>query len=103
MAARDSETALATLEAAEIPAAAGKTIADIFENPQYAAREAIVSVEDPALGTVRMQGVTPKLSKTPGSVRRGAPLLGEHNAEVYGGLLGLSESEQARLREQGTI
>lgn len=103
MALHDAERAMATLQAAEIPAAESTTIADIFADPHYAAREAIASAHDPALGAVRMQGVTPKLSATPGAVHRAAPLLGEHNREVYGGLLGLSESAIERLRSQGVI
>ncbi len=83
--------------------AASSTVADAFADPQYAAREAIISVDDPALGPLRMQGVTPKLSATPGAVARGAPLLGEHNDEVYGGLLGLSAAERASLRAGGVI
>jgi crotonobetainyl-CoA:carnitine CoA-transferase CaiB-like acyl-CoA transferase len=94
---------LAAFEAADVPAAASTTIADIFADPHYAAREAIVTTEDPALGTVRMQGVTPRLSLTPGSVRRGAPLLGEHNREVYEGLLGLDPAELERLHAEGVI
>jgi crotonobetainyl-CoA:carnitine CoA-transferase CaiB-like acyl-CoA transferase len=91
------------LEAEGVPCGPINSIADIFADPHYAARGAIVTTEDPALGTVRMQGITPKLSGTPGAVRRGAPLLGEHNAEIYGELLGLSETEVERLREGGVI
>ena len=100
---RDLADALTALEAAEIPAATSMTVADIFADPHYAAREAIVTAEDPALGTVRMQGITPKLSETPGAVRRGAPLLGEHNAEVFGELLGLSAKAIAGLQEEGVV
>jgi crotonobetainyl-CoA:carnitine CoA-transferase CaiB-like acyl-CoA transferase len=103
VAARDAAEALSVLHAAEIPTAETATIADSFADPQYAAREAIVTTEDPALGTVRMQGVTPKLSATPGAVRHGAPLLGEHNAEVFGDLLGVPAAELARLRQAGVI
>ena len=103
MAAHDTAEALAVLQAAEVPAATTATIADIFQDPHYAAREAIASVDDPALGTVQMQSVTPKLSLTPGAIRRGAPLLGEHNAEVYGDLLGLRSIEIAALHEAGVI
>lgn len=99
----DLDEVLRVFEQAEVPVAPSITIADIFENPQYAARGMIETVADPALGTLRMQGVTPKLSATPGSIRRPAPLLGEHNAEVYGELLGLSRTEIARLREEGVL
>jgi crotonobetainyl-CoA:carnitine CoA-transferase CaiB-like acyl-CoA transferase len=94
---RDVALALTALHEAEIPVAESATVADAFTDPQFAARNAIVTVDDPALGPVRMQGITPKLSKTPGAIRRGAPLLGEHNGEVFGDLLGLSAAEIARL------
>lgn len=99
----DTIAALAVLLDADIPVAASATIADIFADPHYAAREAIITTEDPALGTVHMPAVTPKLSVTPGSVKRGAPLLGEHNAAVYGGLLGLGEAELERLQGEGVL
>ena len=100
---RTAADALAALDAAEIPAAESTTIADIFSDPQYAAREAIATTDDPALGRVQMQGVTPKLSRTPGAVRRGAPLLGEHNARVFHELLGLSPAEIDHLQAAGVI
>ena len=103
VAGHDAAAALTTLEQADIPAAASATIADIFADPHVAARGTIATAEDPALGTVRMQGVVPRLSATPGAVRRGAPLLGEHNAEVYGDLLGLSEAEIQRLSDNGVV
>jgi crotonobetainyl-CoA:carnitine CoA-transferase CaiB-like acyl-CoA transferase len=63
----------------------------------------VLGVDDPALGPVRMQGITPKLSATPGAVRHGAPRLGEHNEEVYRDLLGLSDADLEQLRNDGTI
>ncbi len=54
-----------------------------------AARDDIATVDDPVIGPVRMQGVYPRFSRTPGAIRSGAPRLGEHNDEVYRGLLGL--------------
>ena len=50
-----------------------------------------------------MQNVAPKLSDTPGAVRRTGPALGEHNAEILGGLLGIEEEERARLAEAGIV
>lgn len=101
--ARPAAEVLRTLEHADIPVAESMTIANIFADPHYAARDAIVPVDDPALGMVRMQGITPKLSATPGAVARGAPLLGEHNDEIYGGLLGLGAEELEGLRADGVI
>src|SRR5262249_6971221 len=103
IAAHDAAEALAVLERAEVPAATTTTIADIFQDPHYAAREAIATVEAPALGTIQMQGVTPRLSLAPGAVRRGGPLLGEHNAEVYGDLLGLPAAQIGALHDAGVI
>jgi len=77
-------------------------IADVFSDPQFAARQAIVSVPDGELGSVRMQGVVPRFSETPGAVRHAGPAMGQHNEEVYGGL-GLSAAEIAALRARKVI
>ena len=91
------------LMAAEIPIAVEATVADTFVDPQFAHREVIQWVDDPALGRTAIQGVTPKLSATPGGVHSPAPLLGQHNDEVYGGLLGLTSPEVEGLRARGVI
>jgi len=88
---------------AQVPVTRAYSIADIFADPHYAAREDIVSVDDPTIGPVRMQGVYPRLSDTPGSVRRGAPKLGEHNDEIYGGLLKMSAAEMKELQRDKVI
>lgn len=88
---------------AEVPFARTYTVADICADPHVAARGDLVEVADPVVGPVRMQGVYPRLSRTPGSVRRGAPLLGEHNDEIYRGLLGMDDAEIARLRAARAI
>ena len=80
------------------------TIADIFEDPQFKARDMLLEHEDPEFGHYIGPGVVPKLSETPGRVRWSAPWeQGSHNTKVYGDLLGLSESELAALREEGVI
>jgi len=91
------------LIAAQVPVTRVYSIADIFADPHYEARNDIVEVDDPSIGPIRMQSVYPRLSRTPGSIRRGAPRLGEHNLEVYSSLLGLSESEIEALRRDGVI
>ena len=89
--------------------AAGVSVAPIYTNAQIAAdphvieRGALASVPDQDFGSVKMPGVVPRLSATPGAIRSTGPSLGAHNAEVYGGWLGLTEAEQARLRESGAI
>ncbi|MGH7806310.1 MAG: CaiB/BaiF CoA transferase family protein, partial [Candidatus Binatia bacterium] len=89
--------------AAQVPVCRAYSVADIASDPHVAARGDLETVEDPALGLVRMQGVYPRFSRTPGAIRRGAPRLGEHDEEVYGGVLGLSATEIAELRREGVI
>lgn len=80
------------------------TIADIFEDPQFRARDMLVEMEDPDLGTIVAPGVVPRLSETPGEARwTGSWRLGCHNREIYGGLLGLADDELAALTEAGVI
>jgi formyl-CoA transferase len=80
------------------------TIADIFEDPQYRARDLLVDMADPELGTIVSPGVVPRLSETPGELRWTGPWeLGSHNTEIYGGLLGLAGSELRSLAEEGVI
>ncbi len=93
----------AILVAAQVPVTRAHSIADIAADPHYAAREDIVTVDDPTIGPVRMQAVYPRLSETPGCIQRGAPRLGEHNEEVYGSLLGLSVEEIVALQAEGVI
>jgi formyl-CoA transferase len=91
------------LDQAGVPVCPIYSIADIFEDAQYRARQDIVAPVDPVIGEVPMPAVLPRFSRTPGEVRFPGPTLGEHNAAVFGGLLGLSESEQQALREQGIV
>jgi crotonobetainyl-CoA:carnitine CoA-transferase CaiB-like acyl-CoA transferase len=91
------------LEAADIPMTASYNVADLFADPHVAERGVLVELEDPELGPLRVQGVVPKLSETPGSVRTPAPTLGQHNGAVYQELLGIGADELERLRRQGVI
>jgi crotonobetainyl-CoA:carnitine CoA-transferase CaiB-like acyl-CoA transferase len=80
------------------------TIADIFEDPQYKARDMLLTHVDPEFGEYVGPGVVPKLSRTPGSVRWSATWEeGSHNREVYGELLGIDDDELASLREEGVL
>jgi len=101
--ARSTADVLAAMDAAGVPAGRIYTAADIAGDPHYAARNMIVEVPDPTLEgeTVRMQGVVPTLSETPARVTRGGPLLGEHNAEVWGALVGAERLEA--LRQNGVV
>ncbi len=87
----------------DVPVARALSIADIVRDPHYIARESFVTVDDPQAGPVKQPAVYPRFSETPGSIRRPAPALGEHNGEVYGELLGLSEEDLTALRSEGII
>ena len=77
---------------------------EMLADPHFKAREAIVDVESERFPGLKMQNIFPLLSKTPGKIRWPGPeKLGEHNAEVYGELLGLDEAALADLAEQGVI
>ena len=91
------------LERHEVPFGVAYSVADIFADPHIAARGDIETVDDPVIGPVRMQGVYPRFSRTPGAVSRGAPRLGAHNEEVYCGLLGLTTEELEELRREDVI
>lgn len=101
---RDRNEALALMDAAGVPVSPINSIADIFDDPHIRARENIIEVDHPTLGTVKMAGLIPKFSRTPGKIRHAGPLrLGAFNDEVYGDLLGLSHEERERLANEGVI
>ena len=80
------------------------SVADIFEDPQFEAREMLVEHVDPEFGEYVGPGIVPKFSETPGAVRwSGTWEEGSHNEEIYCGLLGLSASELEGLREDGVV
>jgi formyl-CoA transferase len=103
MGARTQAQVVEILDAAGAPVSPINSIADIFADPHYKAREDIIEVDHPSLGTTRMPGVVPKLSVTPGSVRFCGPELGAHNKEIFQGLLGMSEEEMAVLQARDII
>jgi formyl-CoA transferase len=80
------------------------SIAEIFEDPQFRAREMLVEHVDPDFGPYVGPGIVPKFSETPGVIRwSGTWEEGSHNEEIYCGLLGLSASELDGLREDGIV
>jgi formyl-CoA transferase len=99
----DYEVVFAALEAAEVPAGPINSIADIARDPQFLARGMFEQVVLPDGKPLGIPAVVPKLSETPGETRWIGPTLGEHNDEIYGQLLGLTEVERASLREDGAI
>jgi formyl-CoA transferase len=80
------------------------TIADIFEDPQFQARDMLLKHVDPEFGDYIGPGIVPKFSGTPCEVRWSATWdEGSHNRDVYGGLLGLSDAELAQLEEESVL
>jgi formyl-CoA transferase len=100
---QDADTLLSSLDTAGVPAGRIFRAADMLADPHFAARAAVVRVPHSRFGELPMQNVFPKLSATPGRVRAAGPDLGEHNTAVYRDLLGLTDSELARLTDAGVI
>ena len=94
---------IAACVAAEVPSGPINSIADIFADPHFRARDDLLAVNVPTIGEVTVPGVYPKLSATPGSVDSLGPELGNANEEVYGGQLGLSADDMAALKDKGVI
>jgi formyl-CoA transferase len=76
---------------------------EMLKDPHYKAREAIIEVQDKALGALKMQSTFPKLSETPGSVQWTGPDLGQHNDEIYKGLLGMDDATYQDYKKRGII
>lgn len=89
--------------AGEVPCGPINSIADIFDDPHFAARGNILRVAERLLGDIAVPNVVPRLSETPGQVHHLGPVIGEANGEVYGRRLGLSPDDMARLRKAGVI
>lgn len=96
------EELIAVLDHYSVPVSPILSIKDIFEHPHYKARENIQEVDHPRLGKVKVPGIVPKFSKTPGRIRHRAPDLGEHNDEVYQAI-GLTQAKIAELKRNGVI
>lgn len=75
----------------------------MIEDPQVITREMAVEVEHPIAGKFKVSGVTPKLSLTPGTIDTPPPTLGQHNDEIYRGLLQYSDEKIKALMEKGVI
>jgi len=88
---------------AEVPVSRVYTMPDIFADPHFAARNMLPRIPHPELGELVHPGVVPKLSETPGQIRRSGPDLGQDTREVLSDELGLSASEIADLFERQVV
>ncbi len=91
------------LVGANVPFGGIYTAAEIAADPHYAARDNIARVPDTVLGEVAMPAVVPRLEGTPGRIAFAGEDIGAHNQEIYGALLGKTESEIAALAAAGVI
>jgi crotonobetainyl-CoA:carnitine CoA-transferase CaiB-like acyl-CoA transferase len=100
---RTLASAMATLQANDVVAGPVLDIRQIFCDPQYAAREDIIAVEDEELGTIRMQAPLPKFSRTPGGVLSAGGRLGEASESYLRTELGLGADEWSSLHSSGVV
>ena len=100
---RPFDKAVSELKGHDIPHSPVMSMADIFADPHYRAREMIVDVPAEGIGSLPQPGVVPKLSLTPGRITHAGASLGRHTDEILSGLLGLSTDEIATLRAAGVV
>jgi formyl-CoA transferase len=87
----------------KIPVGPINDIPTLFNDPQVAAREMVQEIEHPTLGCIRQLGPVPKFMKTPATIRKAPPLLGEDTDAILGEELGYSNADLSRLRSEGAI
>jgi formyl-CoA transferase/succinyl-CoA--D-citramalate CoA-transferase len=100
---RSTDEVLRVLDAAGVPCVPINSAADLAADPHLREREAVVNTPDPYFGRIPMPGIVPKLSQTRGRIAWTGPSLGEHNDEIYRGMLGLSAEQLVDLRERRVI
>jgi len=100
----DRASVLARLDGASVPCSRVNSVKDIFADEHMRARDNVIAVPGPDGGALRMPGIVPKLSRTPGQVKTAGPaVVGAHNEEIYCGRLGLTRDDLAALAKQGIV
>jgi CoA:oxalate CoA-transferase len=97
------EEVFAILKKYGVPCSPLPTFDQVAGDPHLLSREMIVEVEQPVSGKVKLSGSVYKMSKTPGNRKMRVPAVGEHNQEIYGGLLGIDAREMQKLKEESVI
>ncbi|MNJ19086.1 Succinyl-CoA:(R)-benzylsuccinate CoA-transferase subunit BbsF [compost metagenome] len=98
---RPRDEVLEALNEIRVPAGYPYTAADIVKDPHYQARQVLETIQTTS-GPLKVPGVLPKLSRTPGRVAGGGPTLGQHTDDVLAGL-GLSDAQRQALRAREVI
>ena len=94
---------IADLEAANVPCGPINRVDQVFSDPQAIARGLTIVMQHATVGELHLPASPLRLSRTPPEYKNAPPLLGEHNDEVLNGLLGISATEMARLRQAGIV
>lgn len=100
---KTTDEAIKGLEEMGVACSPVLTIDKLIEDPQFKAREMLVEVDHPRIGKVKLPGIVPKLSETPGTIESPGPALGQHNENIYCGVLGYSKESLAKLQEENVI
>ncbi len=102
MAERDQAEVLRICDEAGVTVGPVRDAGDLSDDEYMREREVLIEVPDADLGSIPMHNISPRLSETPGALRRPAPELGQHTDEILGAL-GLSEDALTALRDEGVI
>jgi crotonobetainyl-CoA:carnitine CoA-transferase CaiB-like acyl-CoA transferase len=99
----DFQEVMSTFEEYEAAIGPVYSVADQFQDPHFLSRQDIVEILDSELGKIKMQGLVPRFSATPGSVEFAGPPKGAYNQEILRDWLGLGEEKLKELKEKGVI
>lgn len=91
------------LKKADVPCTRLPSFDEVCNDPQLISRNMIIEVDQPISGKVKVPGSLFKLTKTPGKIDEHAPFLGEHNIDIFSGMLGYSEKEINQLDDEDVI
>jgi crotonobetainyl-CoA:carnitine CoA-transferase CaiB-like acyl-CoA transferase len=100
---RTAKEIVGVLKQIDVPCSIVPSFDQVCNDAQLLSRDMIIEVEQLVSGVVKVPGSVFKLSKTPGNVRFSSPFLGEHNTDIYSGLLGYTEQDINDLTNEGII
>ena len=100
---RSVEEVFAILKKFGVPCSPLPTFDQVANDPHLMSREMIFEVDQLISGKVKLSGSVYNMSKTPGNRKMRVPDVGEHNQEIYGGLLGIDAQEIKKLKEESVI